>query len=215
MRKVLVIVGILLAFCCASRADDIFQVNGILTIVGNNACPPLPACAETLNFSFSVDEGPDTMDVPEGAYQLFTVAGSGSIESLGPLGQFSVPFTMIGNPAFTDSGDGDNNYVAFTDADDDEIDIHFFQGVGNSLFTPSVVTADLYGCGTATCTNEFSPFAGGSATAGEIGIFDFGEVSATVTPVPEISSASLLAVGLLALVGLGIVRRRAKHPVAA
>lgn len=39
MRKVLVIVGILLAFCCTSRADDVsaqFQVNGILTIVGNN-----------------------------------------------------------------------------------------------------------------------------------------------------------------------------------
>jgi hypothetical protein len=208
MRKVLVIVGILLAFCCTSRADDVsaqFQVNGILTIVGNNACPPLPACAETLDFSFSAYEAPGEFY----PYQVFIVPGSGDVESLGPLEEFSLG-GGVGNLEPNDYDD--SNFVAFDNTNDDEIDIHLSLGQGFSPFTPSVISTDLYGCGTASCDADFSIF-NSSGTGEQLGIFRFGEVSATVTPVPEINSASLLAAGLLGLLGLGIVRRRAKQPV--
>jgi hypothetical protein len=209
MRKVLVIVGMLLAFCCTSRADDIYaqyQVSGLLTIVGNNACQPLPACAETLDFSFSAYE---EFETSMSVYELFIVPGSGVTESLGPLGTFSGPTGgHLGTP---EPGDScvDCNFAGFVDTGGDEIDIHFSQGIGDSPFTPSIVSALLYGCGTQTCITDLSPFGPGTT----IGIFLDGEVTATVTQVTEISSASLLAAGLLALLGLGIARRRAKAPV--
>ena len=37
-----------------SRADQLYAVNGNLTIVGNDACGGL--CVETINFSFELDE---------------------------------------------------------------------------------------------------------------------------------------------------------------
>src|SRR5260221_6255522 len=92
--------GMLCLILPAARADsynvvDQYNVTGALTIVGNNACPPLPACAETIVFSFQIGvvqltDAIDNQLLIGGAtgYFPYLIPGSGSLQSFGPLEQF-------------------------------------------------------------------------------------------------------------------------------
>jgi PEP-CTERM motif-containing protein len=199
--RIVVLLALLYLVVPAAWADTLdvvsqYNVDGLLTITGNNACPPLPACAETIGFSFVVD----VVFVPTfnaGPYEAYIVPGSDSVESLGPLGKFTSGGGFPGDITFFACGDC--NYLGFGDPGGDEIDIHLAQGAGISPFVPSVDHADLYRCGTVTCVTDLCPpsFCGPGTTSA-IGIFSPGEVEATVTevPVPEPQTLALLLIGL-------------------
>src|SRR6202035_1243745 len=134
-------------------------------------------------------------------FAAYVVPGLGTLESLGPLGQFNLlggggvgGFLHSPTPALG----GDSNYVAFFDTGGDEIDIHFARGDGLSRFVPSIVSADVYGCQTVTCANDFSRV----GPQPSIGVFNYGEVEATVTLVPEPQTLALLLIGLAGIIAL-------------
>jgi hypothetical protein len=177
-----------------------YDVSGLLTITGTNSCPPAPACAETLAFSFVIA---DTYDPAAAQPYILSVISSSSTESLGPLGQFSAASGIAGNDGGYCGPGGDCNRIAFFDSDGDEIDLHVPIASGFIPITPVIESADLFECGNgnyATCRQDMFP-------NGECCMFNFGEVEATVTPVAEPSSFFMLGAGLFAL-GLMNSRRR-------
>jgi hypothetical protein len=201
--KLVVLVLIFLAFACApgsAKADNAtvvgeWEVSGSLTITGTNSCPPAPACAETVSFSFEIADVYD----PNAAqpYLLSTVSNSGTFDSVGPLGQFSMSGSgfLAGNDGSFCGAGGDCNRISISDQFGNEIDLHVPYASGFAPFTPEINAADLFECGGgnhAACVQEFFP-------QGECCMFNFGEVEATVTPVAEPRSLLMLAAGLFAL----------------
>lgn len=183
---------------------DEYNVSGILTITGNSACPPASGCAETITFSFTIGSEYDpTSTTP---YLSFVIANSGTVESLGPLGQFSLATAGIlsGNDGGECGPFGDCNRIEFLDPNGDEIDLHLAWASGSAPITPNVISGDLFECGsgdTATCNQQMFP-------PGECCMFNFGTLDpVTATAVAEPSSLLLLGAGLFAL-GLMISRRR-------
>lgn len=189
------------------RADgvsvvDEYNVSGLLTITGTGACPPAPACAETLTFSFLIGSVYNATYDPD-PFEAYVVQDSGTFESLGPLGQFSSisgPHSVF--PAGECGPEGDCDYIGIFDQWGDEIDLHLAAGLSDAPIVPDVVAADLFTCGQnmeQTCLEDFYPVQ-----------FVFGDVEATVTPVgtPEPSTLLLLGSGLFAL---GLLRSRQKR----
>jgi hypothetical protein len=187
-----------------ARADgvnvtDVYNVTGLLTITGQNACPPMPACAETVSFSFLIGSvtGTSISSHYGLTYTACVIPDSGSFESVGPLGQFSsIQPATPGNvfPAGACGTYGDCNYIGIFDQWGDNIDLHLATAVSDTPIVPDVIAADLFTCGQNNpnpqgCYEDFAPVQ-----------FVYGQVEATVTPVPESSSLLLLAVGLCALV---------------
>lgn len=180
---------------------DVFQVTGQLTITGTNACTP--TCAETLDFSFLI--GSDYNPTGATPYNLYVIPNSGTVESFGPLSQFSL--VTGGFLSGSDGGEcgagGDCNRITFLNPDGDEIDLHTQWASGSSPITPNINAADLFACGSGnyvTCGQDFAPNQPYLA-------FNFGEVTTTVTPAPEPSSFFMLGAGLCAL-GLLVSSRR-------
>jgi hypothetical protein len=183
---------------------DEYNVTGSLTIAGNNACPPASACAETIAFSFTIGSEYDPGNPTP--YLSYVIPNSGSVESLGPLGQFSLATAGIlsGNNGGQCGPFGDCNRIEFLDANGDEIDLHLAWASGSAPITPDVISGDLFECGsgdTATCNQQMFP-------PGECCMFNFGTLDpVAATAVAEPSSLLLLGAGLFAL-GLMISRRR-------
>jgi hypothetical protein len=206
LRVVLIVVLLCFVVPCA-WADNLdivsqYKVNGLLTITGNSACGPLPACAETLAFSFVVGEVFNLAEPFTPGYTAYIIPGSGTVGSLGPLGQFSLltaglPGNLsVGGCSSVGLESPDCNYLAFDNLAFDEIDIHLNYGTSPTPFIPSVISTDLFACRSATCTADLD-------TTGTItNIFNFGEVEATVTAVPEASVIVLFAWGALGLLFL-------------
>lgn len=190
------VVIVLLLFLFVSRASgDItnvtdYNVSGILTITGNNACSPLSACAETISFSFMMQSY-----VSGGTYFQGVIPGSGTVlASLGPLGSFSFPEFGIDSGGCPGLVDRDCNYIPFLNGLGDEIDIDMNPSESSTPLVPMVLSTNLYGCRTPTCVTDFAfpPFI-------TSGIYRPGEVDATVTVIPEPSTILLLAFGLFAV----------------
>jgi hypothetical protein len=141
---------VLLFVPCVSQADQLYAVNGSLTIVGNDVC--LGPCIEIVNFSFDFREQADQ----NGIYYLSIVPGTSSVVSFGPLGTFSAP-TGPYNPF--PSGNPRTNYIEFRSSPSPaiflEIDIWASQNGLREPFVPQIGGADLWACGTQDCLTDF------------------------------------------------------------
>jgi hypothetical protein len=221
MKKMALVLGLLcLASVClasVSRADQIYAVNGSLTIVGNDACAGL--CVETLNFSFDLDEY-DMID-----YYVSIVPGSASVTSLGPLGTFGPPDGPFGPYSY--GGNPNSNYIEFfTTAPVEfpsppgqsppEIDIWLAEdGVSETPFVPQIAGADLFSCGffppTQSCVTDFCPPSQECGTPERL--YLIGAVESVVTPIstPEPGTLPLLGIAFLALLFLR-VRSKVTRP---
>jgi hypothetical protein len=189
-------------FICAvpAMADSVFDVNGALTIVGNNTCSGTP-CVETLAFSFQFAyQLVPQFVIPGHNYYAGTVLPGGTVTSFGPL----APFFASSGPCCIAAG-----YVPFANLANDGIDILLSQSSTNQV-TPFGVSpappvflngALLYGCGVPgvtsvdrVCVQDFS------ITGSVFGGIGGGPAQITVTAAPEGSALSYLLVG----VGLGL-----------
>ena len=196
MKKIVLALALLFA-ASVSRADQLYAVNGSLTIVGNDVCSGL--CVETVNFSFDFDE----FQYPYGgAYALSIVPNSSSIASFGPLG-------IIGAPQGVDApgpvGGFDENYIPFGYSSDGltQIDLWASQGGSAQPFVPQIGGAYLWSCGTQDCMTDFcaigKSFVGCPTSGGGINLDILGAVESVVTPIPEPGTLPLLGIAFLAL----------------
>jgi hypothetical protein len=191
-------------FICAApvMADNIFDVTGALTIVGNNTCSGT-LCVETLSFSFQFAY----QLVPQFStaghdYYVGTVLPGGAVTSFGPLAQFFMTTGYCCNSSA--------DYIPFFNLANDEIDIFPYVSSMSQLTQSGVSPAppvfvngaELYGCGVprvttvdATCIQDFSTgVVFGGVDSRSSALF-------TVTAAPEGSVISYLLVG----VGLGLL----------
>jgi hypothetical protein len=97
----------LLFAASVSRADQLYAVNGSLTIVGNDVCSG--PCVETLNFAFDFSEKVDQSSL----YYLSVVPGTSSVVSFGPLGTFGAPVGPFGLISAGGPGSPSINYIEF------------------------------------------------------------------------------------------------------
>jgi hypothetical protein len=180
-----------------ARADSIpasFDINGSMTLTGNNSCSG--PCVETINFSFALEYAASCI------YGACVVGPVHTSES-GPLGIFNAPYDLSVDRGY---------YLGFFNATPtragDEIDLYLnlFNSSGNP--GPTALPSDLYACETANCVNDgFNRYPGTGGLAG-FGLYNF-DVAAqfTATKVPEPSTWSLLACGIIAL---GLLRAAAR-----
>jgi hypothetical protein len=201
MKKIALALALLFS-PSVSRADQLYAVNGSLTIVGNNVCSG--PCVETLNFSFVFSE-----QLPQHGlgYYLSVVPGTSSVLSSGPLGTFSGPT----GPFNSSPGPGGTNisYMVFRSPLSsglfNEIDIWPSENGQLQPFVPQIAGADLWACGTQDCENEFcvpgksfvgcpSPLHGLLAN-----MVILGTVESVATPIPEPDELSLLGIAFSVL----------------
>lgn len=207
---------ICLANAQSARADDIppgalppeWNVSGTASIVGNDACSGLP-CTETIAFSFDVGYQFLSSETPpyEAYYTDLVMSGSGALGSF--TGSVDGPL-FLGTPSFSPPGECfglDNNYLGLADPGGDSFNIHLCTAFASAPTAPALNGVDLYGCGTSQCAADFS--FNPSAPLPQLGLFVYGPVEYTVTPLvtPEPSMLSLLAVGLIALGLAGALRK--------
>jgi hypothetical protein len=188
------------------RADSInnplYDVNGRLTITGNDVCGLSP-CTETIEFSF---EYTYTLN---GFEYLGEVVGTPSVSSYGALGSFFAGITSPQNPfPFCQPN---TNYMPMFNSGGDEIDLY---ACGNYQSTPVAPSfrADLWGCQTVTCGNDFMPPGsfcepGPSQDCGALQIL--GTVQENVVAVPE-GGTSLMYLAI-SLVPIGLAIRQSKR----
>ena len=172
-------------------ADQLWQVNMDITLLGNNSCGG--TCTQTIDASFLYDGQFDQF----GDWVFGVVPGSVTIAGSGPLGsQFSILTNVTLNP-----------YLQIFDSfpGGDELDI-FRPSAGLTPVVPSFAGAGIYACTTAKCFNGFAvPGTDPSVQtpAGSIGypfwVIQDETVSYTVKPVAEPATLTLLAGGLVAL----------------
>ncbi|HVO56989.1 MAG TPA: PEP-CTERM sorting domain-containing protein, partial [Dongiaceae bacterium] len=192
----------------SAKADDydvldLYNVSGVLTIFGDNNCPPQPICAETIAFSFQMGVVQFSgQDLPNGGpsnvygFVPYIVPDSVRVNSLGPLGSFflSGGFVHYAEPFGPGDSRSDINWFPFYNAGADEIDIHLGLGIEPYPQPPTFTDPDLYHCTSEAC---FAAFSVSSA-------FNYGVIETTVEPVPEPGGALLLGGSAL----LGFFRRR-------
>src|SRR5215469_16139238 len=107
--RVLRMLIFLLACASPAMADSIFDVTGVLTVIGNNVCNGTP-CVETLRFSFDVALN----QIVPGFFSA-QILPSSDVNSLGPLGNFSLSSSIVGAP----------DHITFLDGPGDQISINF------------------------------------------------------------------------------------------
>ena len=182
------------------RADSLYDVNGTMTINGNNVCTPSP-CSETVNFSLVFGY---TFNSDYQMYQGYVVSANSS--SVGVLGSsFAMLPAFIGNPnnvgnPISNSGcaGSDVNYIEFFDSPGDEIDLHACADLEPTPVAPTFGWTDLYSCATVTCLNDFrAPGVGNPLFLG-------GTLQTSVTAVPEGGASLGYLVISLAPIGLAI-----------
>jgi hypothetical protein len=163
-----------------SPAGTLYEINGSMTVSGDSSCP---SCAETINYSFVLNE---SLDCP--ASLNACVVRPVSSNSSGPLGTFF--------------GEANINidhglYLGFLDGIGDEVDMYFS---ANGL--PVALPSNLFECLSQACGEDFG-------LAGSQYTFTVANEFTAVDPppnVPEPSSLLLVGAGLLALVGVTLKR---------
>jgi hypothetical protein len=196
----LALVPLFLLSGTSARADDIYGVTGQLAIAGNNVCLPSP-CAETIKFSFAIDE---KFDSGLGAYLVSTVPGTINLVASGPLGLFTSGggFSPVG-----EMGNTNIDYMALNDSGGDEIDIWALTNLQPAPFTPAIAGSELYICRNATSVADFAPPRLCLQGASECGAYvQNRSLQATVTAVPEPSTTSFTFIGCI--FSLGRMRMR-------
>jgi hypothetical protein len=167
--------------------SNVYNMTGTATLDGNSNCT---SCSETLNFNFDVTIN---VDATYGYYVSSFVDPGGTMDSSGTLGaSFQLP-----------SGSGYfSQYIELFDSSGDEIDIVPFGGAVGPV--PSFA-ANLYGCQTSTCVEDFGDYP--LLNPPELGIYKELISDPTISYVPEPSSFALLVmVGLLAI-GCALLRK--------
>jgi len=206
MKKIALTLALLFS-ASVSRADQLYSVNGSLTIVGNNVCSG--PCVEAINFSFDFSEQPGITP-----YSLFMGPDTSSVVSFGPLGTFGAPnggLAGLFSPA-PGVGSPDQNLIEFRSGPSGspftEIDIWVSQNGLQTPFVPQIAGVDLWACGTQACITDFCPPASfcAQATPPVNHIYLFGTVESEVRLVstPEPGTLPLFGIGLLALILLRI-----------
>lgn len=206
MKKIVLVLPLLFV-ASVSRADQVYAVNGSLTIVGNNVCSGL--CVETVNFSFQLDEYAIRNAAGTNTYYVSIVPGASSVVSSGPLGTFDAPFGPLG--IFGLPGGPESNYIEFhspsfsTTSPSSEIDIWVSQDAVQAPFLPEIGGVDLFACGTQDCVMDFCipghSFTSCSDARPLFRLYIPGAVNSVVTPIsaPEPGTLPLLASAFLAL----------------
>jgi hypothetical protein len=186
------------------QADSIpiYDVNGTLTITGNNVCGLSP-CMETINFSF------DYTYTFIGFEYLGEIVGTPSVSSYGALGSSFGGLTGPHSPfPFCQPN---TNYMPMYNSGGDEIDLY---ACGNDQSTPAVPSfrTDLWGCTTVTCGNDFMlPGSGcqpgNGITCGALQIV--GTVQEAVVAVPEGGTSPIYLA--ISFVPIGLAIRQSKR----
>ena len=198
-----------------ARADGLppplppaYSVTGALLLAGNDVCAGLP-CTETIAFSFDLGyQFQPGLNLYEPYVVNLVDTWSGA---LGSFTQSTAGRHFLGDPTINPGGGGgcfglDSNFIGLFNRSGDEIDIHLCQGFVAAPVAPSILDADLYGCHTAVCVTEFSPFQ--SQSLPQLGIFLNAPVGSKVTTIPEPATITLLVFGMLVFgVGRAISRK--------
>ncbi len=123
---------VLLIFAVPAMADSIWDVSGVITLVGNNACGG-PPCVETLAFSFDVDYQPSVTFPGTFLPEMLDA----KVTSFGPLAPFQLNGLVY------------QGYVPFGNAPGDEIDLLYGNGSLDQTEVPGppqLIRAEVYSC---------------------------------------------------------------------
>ena len=175
-------------------ADTVYDVSGDVTLAGNVNCP---TCRESIGFSFGIDYVPS----PSGfgfTWYTPTVIDFSSTWS-GQMGN------APGAPGVLDVP----SYVPLFNAGGDEVDIDLPSSFSEpySIYQPVPVLqgADLWGCMTSTCVNDFVDPELINGSHPLVGIYqpeDLSNVSVTLADPPAVHTPEPSTMAMLGLTGL-------------